>query len=175
MEKEPQLNENDVTVFWMEESRNRDTLKTCWYIHIFFFLICSLYLWCIMKINDYMISEKEKDQCSLMISAGKPGGDSPTQACKHCDHKCLLENTVGSQQLQQSPPALWSQVAPGLPGWFGRMQVSSKTIFLLCMVLDHNFLNTAWYSQENAPYFDNSPSESVSGLYQFSTLIELTF
>ena len=43
-----------------------------------------------MKINDYMISEKEKDQCSLMISAGTPGGDSPTQACKHCDHKCLL-------------------------------------------------------------------------------------
>ena len=33
-----------------------------------------------MKINDYMISEKEKDQCSL-ISAGKPGRDSPTQAC----------------------------------------------------------------------------------------------
>ena len=43
-----------------------------------------------MKINDYMISEKEKDQCSLMISAGKPGGDSPTQACKHYDHKYLL-------------------------------------------------------------------------------------
>ena len=34
-----------------------------------------------MKINDYMISEKEKDQCSLMISACKPGRDSPTQAC----------------------------------------------------------------------------------------------
>jgi hypothetical protein len=45
----------------MEESRNRDTLKTCWYIHIVFFLICSLYLWCIMKINDYMTPEKEKD------------------------------------------------------------------------------------------------------------------
>ena len=70
---------------------------------------------------------------------------------------------------------LWLPVSAVLPGCFGRMQVSSKTIFLLCMVLDHNFLNTAWYSQENAPYFDNSPSDSVSGLYQFSTLIELTF
>jgi hypothetical protein len=33
-----------------------------------------------MKINDYMISEKEKDQFILMVSAVKPGGNSPTQA-----------------------------------------------------------------------------------------------
>jgi hypothetical protein len=37
-----------------------------------------------------MISEKEKDQCSLIVSAGKPGGDSPTQACKYYEHHCLL-------------------------------------------------------------------------------------
>ena len=43
-----------------------------------------------MKINDYMISEKEKDQCSLMISACKPGRDSPTQACKYYDYQYLL-------------------------------------------------------------------------------------
>jgi hypothetical protein len=43
-------------------------------------------------------------------------------------------------------------------------------------VVDLILLNTIWHSQENAPYSDNSPSsESVSGLYQFSLLIELTF
>ena len=138
----------------MEESRNRDTLKTCWYIHIFFFLICSLYIWCIMKINDYMISEKEKDQCSLMISAGTPGGDSPTQACKHYDHKYLLCYRDVLEKCRSLPkPSSYS-------GW----------------VVDHILPNTTWYSQENAPYSDNSPSsDSDSGLYQFSLLIELTF
>ena len=137
----------------MEESRNRDTLKICWYINIFFFLICSLYLWCIMKINDYMISEKEKDQFILMVSAVKPGGNSPTQAWKHYDHKCLLCYQDVFEECRSIPkPSSYS-------GW----------------VVDLILTNTTWYSQENVPYSDNSPSESVSGMYQFSTLIELTF
>ena len=104
-----------------------------------------------MKINDSMISEKEKYQCSLMVSAGKPDGDS---TCKHYDHKCLLCYQDVLEECRSLPkPSSYS-------GW----------------VVDHILPNTTWYSQENAPYSDNSPSsDSDSGLYQFSLLIELTF
>ena len=107
-----------------------------------------------MKINDYMISEKEKDQCSLIVSAGKPGGDSPTQACKYYDYQYLLCYQDVLEECRSLPkPSSYS-------GW----------------VVDHILPNTTWHSQENAPYSDNSPSsDSDSGLYQFSLLIELTF
>ena len=88
-----------------------------------------------------------------MVSASKLGGDSPTQACKYYDYQYLLCYQDVLEECRSLPkPSSYS-------GW----------------VVDLILTNTTWYSQENAPYSDNSPSESVSGLYQFSLLIELTF
>ena len=77
----------------------------------------------------------------------------PNTSLQYYDHQCLLCYQNVLEECRSLPkPSSYS-------GW----------------VVDHILPNSAWYSQENVPYSDNSPSESVSGLYQFSTLIELTF
>ena len=110
MEKEPQLNENDVIVFWMEKSRNRDTLKTCWYINIFSF-------------NMFIISLVYNENKSLHDFWKRKRSIHSDGLC--CQTRRELPNT--------SLKALWPQMSGMLPGCFWRMQVYSQTIFLLRM------------------------------------------
>ena len=87
----------------------------------------------------------------------------------------LLRNTEVALQLQQRLPALRLVWILTYKNVLEECRSLPKPSSYSGWVLDHILPNSAWYSQENVPYSDNSPSESVSGLYQFSLLIELTF